>query len=342
MAKLKVPAVIALIFLMSMLTGCVNEKGFTVGISNGYIGNNWRTQMLEDIQDGLEEYKQQGLIDKVIIQNAGLDINNQIVQIRNMINSNVDLLMIDPNSETSLNPIIEEAHKKGIPVIAFDQPVSSPYAINVVIDQQKWGENLAQWLCEKLNGKGTIIIMQGLKGHPANENRMMGIERVLKRYPDIKVLDSVNANWDQANAQRVMADLIYTHPDIDGILTQDGMALGIVRAYNTVKRPLPVMTGETMVGFLRTWKTLKNASSFTSFGQNNPPGISRTALDIAMRILQGGKLKPLPDNTFYYPVKDLVVNDNLDSYIEKNADRLDTYFLDEWLDSKELDALFEK
>lgn len=249
--------------------------------------------------------------------------------------------MIDPNSETSLNPIIEEAYNKGIPVIAFDQPVSSPYAINVVIDQQKWGEKLAKWLSEELDGKGNIVIVEGLKGHPANENRMIGMRRILEKYPGINVLASINADWDQANAQHVMSDLLYTYPNIDGVLTQDGMSLGVLKAYITANRKLPKVTGETMVGFLRMWKELKTKSEFSSFGQNNPPGVSNTALGIAVRILHGQKLKPLPDNTFYYSVKDLVTDENLEEYFKNNKDKPETYFLDEWLSEKELDNLFE-
>lgn len=329
-----------IVFVMTQLYP--KKKVITIGLSNGYIGNNWRTQMLEDVQEMFEKYRRQGLADKLITQNAGLDVNNQIAQIRNMINSRVDLLLIDPNSETALNPIIEEAHKKGIPVIAFDQPVSSPYAVNVVIDQQKWGESLAEWMAKQLNGKGNIVIVEGVKGNPANENRIIGMERVLDRYRGIRVLARANANWDQANAQQVMLNLLYNYPNIDGVLTQDGMALGVVKAYTTANKPLPRVTGETMMGFMRMWKSLKDKNGFETFGQNNPPGISATALGIGVRMLQGKRLKPLPDNTFFYPVKDLVNNKNFDDYFDKNKDKPDTYYLDERLSEVELDNLFEK
>ncbi|MGI6778532.1 MAG: ABC transporter substrate-binding protein [Acetivibrionales bacterium] len=333
---------VVLVFGISFtFTGCPGKRNITIGLSNGYIGNNWRTQMLEDVMVSFEKYKKEGLVDKIIVQNAGLDVNNQIAQIRNMIKDNVDLLMIDPNSETALNPVIEEAYKKGIPVIAFDQPVSSPYAINIVIDQQKWGENLAKWLVEELKGEGEIVIVEGLKGHPANENRLVGMRRVLDQYPGIKVLASENANWDQANAQQVMLNLLYTYPHIDGVLTQDGMCLGILKAYKAVGRPLPTITGETMVGFMRMWKELKDCEGFKTFAMNNPPGISSTALGIAVRILQGRELKPLPGNTLFYPVDDYITNENLERYIEQVQDKPDTYFLDEWLSENELDALFK-
>lgn len=317
------------------------RKKFTIGFSNGYIGNGWRTQMIDAAEKLAEYYKGQGILDKLIVQNAGLDVNNQIAQIRNMINSKVDLLMIDPNSETALNPVIEEAHKKGIPVIALDQPVTSPYATNVVIDQVKWGTNLAEWLVKELNGKGDIVIVSGLAGHPANVNRLRGMKAVLEKNPGIKVLAEVNGNWDQANSQQVMSNLLASYPKLDGVLTQDGMALGVTKAFLAANRELPVITGETMMGFMRQWKELKEKNNFKTFGQNNPPAISATALGMAVRLLQGKKLKSLENNTFFYPVKDLISNDNFDAYFEKYKDEPDSYFIDEWLSEEELDALFE-
>lgn len=322
----------------------VEEKPgpFTIGVSNGYIGNGWRTQMLDSIEKLGEFYKGQGLIDEIIIQNAGVDVNNQIAQIRNMINAEVDLLMIDPNSETALNPVLEEAKAAGIPVIAFDQPVKNDYAINVVIDQVLWGENLAEWFVEQLGGKGDIVIVSGLAGHPANVNRLIGMNNVLEKYPDIKVLTEVNGNWDQASSQQAMSNLLASYPKIDGVLTQDGMALGVVNAFLAAERELPVITGELMMGYVKKWNELMGSESFSTYGQNNPPGIGATALGIGVRLLQGKTLSNLGgefSNTYFYEVKDHVTNDNLGKYFEKYKDEPDSYFIDEWLTEEELDNL---
>lgn len=344
----KLCLLLALVLLATALaTGCgsaasTKKDGFVIGVSNGYIGNGWRTQMLDSIEKLSEYYKGKGVIKEVIIQNAGLDVNTQIAQIRNMINSGVDLLMIDPNSETALNPVIEEAKAANIPVIAFDQPVDNDYAINVVIDQVKWGENLAKWFCEELGGKGDIVIVSGLAGHPANVNRMEGMMSVLSQYPDINVLTEVNGNWDQASAQQAMSNLLASYPKIDGVLTQDGMALGVVNAFLAAGKDVPVVTGELMMGYVKKWKELTDTTGFSTYGQNNPPGIGATALGMGVRLLQGKTFKtPLENNTFIYTVKDHVTNENLDTYYDKYKDEPDAYFIDEWLTETELDNLFK-
>jgi len=343
MIKRLITGLLAILITAASITGlggCSDSK-IVIGVSNGYVGNNWRNQMLEDLQSQFDQYKASGLVDELIVKNAGLDVDDQIEQIRSLIEMDVDLLMIDPNDEDKLDGVIEEAHRKGIPVISFDQPVSSPYAINVVIDQQLWGEKLAEWLCEELGGQGSIVMIDGLSGHPANENRLIGNRRVLEKYPGIRVIAEENANWDQVDAQKVMTELIHEYPDVDGVLTQDGMAQGVVKAFVEAGLDIPPMTGETFVGFLRVWKELKDEQGFETFAMNNPPGISATALGIAVRICNGYELRTLQDNTYYYPVRDILTNDNFEEYYEKHKDKPGAYFVDEWLTEEELDLLFE-
>ncbi len=335
---------LACTLIPQMLYAQEKTGDYVIGVSNGYIGNGWRTQMIDSIEKLADEYKAKGLIKKIYVQNAGVDVNAQISQIEKLLMMNIDLLMIDPNSETALNPIIEEAQAMGIPVIAFDAPVNNPYALNVVIDQVKWGENLAEWFCQQLGGKGDIILVSGIAGHPANVNRLKGMHKVLQKYPEINVLAEVNGNWDQASAQQVVSNLLSSYPKIDGVLTQDGMALGTVNAFLAANREVPVVTGELMMGYVKKWKELKDSQNFDSYGQNNPPGIGATALGIAVRMLQGKEFKDgvVNDGFYYYNVKDHVTNKNLDKYYEANKDQPDSYFIDEWLTEDESDNLFKK
>jgi len=322
--------------------------GWVIGVSNGYIGNSWRTQMIDSIEKLGEFYKGKGLVKNIIVQNAGLDTNNQIDQIRNMIAEKVDLILIDPNSGTALNPVIEEAVSRGITVVAMDQPVTSSEIISVSIDQEKWGENLAKWLFDQLKGKGNIVRIEGLAGHPANIARIAGMDRVLAKYPGINLLASVNGNWVQAKAQQVMSDLIAAYPNIDGVLAQDGMSLGVIQAYEAAGKKLPVITGETQIAFLTKWNELKQKTGFSTYAENNPPGIGATALGIGIRLLQGKKFKDgVLSSTdkypriYFYDVKYIITNANFDKYYAKYKDKPPTYFPDEHLSETELDALFK-
>ncbi len=319
------------------------KDGFVVGMINGYMGNGWRTQLSDAVEALAQEYIDSGVMKEIKVQNAGDDVNEQIQIFRNMIATKPDMIMIVPNSQTALNPVIEEAHDAGILVVCIDQPVTSEFAINVALDQYDWGKQIAEWFVKEIEGKGNIIVLAGVAGGPSNVSRLQGQYDVLKQYPDIKVLTEVNGNWDQGTAQTVMSNVIASYPNIDGVLTQDGMSLGTVKAFQAAGRKLPVISGETMVGFLRLWKDLSQSEGFNTWGINDPPSVSTAALSIGIRLLQGKTPKEgtLDNNYFYYPVQVFIDNNNLDEYIEKYKDAEDTYFPDERLSEEAIDALFK-
>ncbi len=322
------------------------EPPYTVGLSNGPFTHSWRVQMIESIQQEFEYYKEQGLVDRLIIQNAGPDVATQIAQIRLLIASGVDILLVNPNSATALNPVMEEAQEAGILVIVYDMNINNPDVLEVCMDQREWMGPITEWLCEKLNYKGDIVYISGIPDQPGDIDRNNAAMEVLAKYPDINLLAQAPGYWDQAAAQQAMSDILASFPKIDGVLTQDGMSLGIIRAFQAAGRPLPFITGETQVAFIKEWKKLKDEIGFESFGIANPPGGTICpALGIGIRLLQGKKLKPevVSENQVVYIKPTLVVtNENLDEVYEEYKTWADAYYVNGWYSQEELDALFTR
>ena len=324
------------------------QKPFTIGVSNGFVGSEWRTQMIQNMQDVNAELKAAGLTNDLVIESADVDVPGQIQQIRNLINKGVNAIIINPNDQQALNPVIKEATDAGIVVIAVDQEISAPGAINVVIDQTEWARMSAKWLAEQLGGKGNVVVINGIAGHPANEARYNGVKEVFGQYPDIKVLNVVNANWDQATGQQKMADLLASQPNIDGVWTQDGMATGALRAVQAANpAKWPVMVGEARVEYLRLWdEVLKTKPDFFSFGVVNPPGVGASGLRVAVELLQGrqfvdGTLKGPYNNSLYVPIPGTVSKDNFADELAKYQDKPQSYTLDGILTDAEVKALFK-
>jgi ribose transport system substrate-binding protein len=319
-------------------------KGIVVGLSNGPFTHSWRVQMAENLQQQVEAYKAKGWVSKLIIQNAGEDVNTQIAQIRNLIASKVNLLLINPNSATALVPVIKEAQAAGILCIIYDQPVDNPPCLNVHMKQTFWMTPIVDWLAKQLNGKGNIVYISGIADQPGNIERDQAAMDALKKYPDIKLLATANGNWDQAAAQQKMTDMLGSFPNIDGVLTQDGMSLGILRAFDAAGRKVPVVTGETQVAFIKEWKKRKDATGFSSFGVENSPGAVATSLGIGVRLLQGKKLKSEvfagPNDIWLRPVL-FVDNNNIDQVYTQYKDVADAYYVSTWYSESQLDALFQ-
>src|SRR3712207_2196689 len=103
--------------------GQANEGPYTIGVSNGFISSEWRTQMIDDLQRVNNEYKQEGLTEDLVIESADVDAQGQIQQMRNLINRGVDAIIVNPNDATALDQVIGQAEQAGIPVIAVDQEI---------------------------------------------------------------------------------------------------------------------------------------------------------------------------------------------------------------------------
>lgn len=297
------------------------KDSFTIGLSNGWVGSEWRTQMIDEAETAAKAWAKKGIKVKTIAQSSNVDVPGQIAQVRNFINQGVDAIIVNPNSPTAFDPIFAQAKAKGILVISTDAEVSSKDAIYVGIDQKGWAMQSAEWLAKTLKGKGNVVAINGVAGHPANQMRVAGYREVFAKYPGIKILNEVNANWDEAQGQQAMQNLLATYPSINGVWVQDGMAAGAWRALTDAKRKDIAATGEIRVDFLKTWKENK----YNSGASVNPPGCMASALNVAVMRLQGrefkdGIFKGQYGNAIYIPIP-LIDSSNFEQTYQKWKDK---------------------
>jgi ribose transport system substrate-binding protein len=306
---------------------------YVIGLSNSFSGNSWRAEMAASFKYAAQQMKDKGILKDYVVADATGSTANQIEQIQSLIARKVNAILIDANSATALNPVIEQAHNAGILVISFDNTVTSPYAIDVTVNQIDWGKLTAEWLVQKLDGKGNIIVLNGQAGSPVSNDRWDGAKAVFDKYPNIKILTEVNANWDQGTAQQAVANLLPSFPKIDGVWSQGGaMTLGAIYAFQAAGRPLVPMTGEANNGLLKFWKQ-NESKGFDTIAPASPTGLSVQALDIAVKGLQGQ-----PVNRVYEPDPPVITSANLDNYVQMSMP--DSLWLPTTLPAPELRKLF--
>ncbi len=329
------------------LAGCSGDAGdaggdgpWTIGLSNAFIGSEYRTQMVADVEDVFAEYKEEGLVDELVLENADTDTNGQIQQIRNLINKGVDAIVVDPSSETALNEVFKEATDRGIIVLAVDQAVTEPSVTNVVIDQGEWARPSSEWLAAQVGEGGKIVVVNGISGHPANEVRWEVASSVFEA-AGVEVLTVADGGWDQATGQQVMSSLLATYPDIDGVWTQDGMAEGIFRAVQAADKLDDIaISGEARGGFMRLWS---ETEGFESIGVVNPPGTAGTAVHVAIALLQGKSFGDgvLSGNTLTLVDPPVVTADVFDEQWAAIKDLGDAYVMDSVLTRAEVAKFFK-
>ncbi|MDD3790146.1 MAG: ABC transporter substrate-binding protein [Sphaerochaetaceae bacterium] len=322
---------ILLVATMVFAAGAAEKKGegFIVGISNNWVGSEWRTQMVDETLAAAEEYKAEGIIKDVIVQSTDVSLEGQIDQIRNLMAKGCNIILVNPADARAFNPVFAEAKKQGVTIVATDTEVASPDAINVAINQKAWAMASAQWLADKLNHKGNVVAINGVTGHPANTARIEGYREVFAKYPGIKILNEVSGEWDSAIGMATMQDMLATFPNIDGVWVQDGMNEGVFTAIQNAKRTEILSVGEARVGFMRRWKE----QGLDTIGVANPPSCMVSALHVAVLLAQGKEinrdlLEGPYGNTIYLPVPVVVTNDNFAEVWAQYKDRPDYYAVD--------------
>jgi ribose transport system substrate-binding protein len=287
-------------------------EALRIGFSNSFAGNSWRTQMVEELKYAVDtKYKDD--VKKLTITDANNSVSAQLSQINDLLTSGIDVLLIDAASATALNGAIDRAHKQGVLVVSFDNAATSEHGIVVNPSQVEFGKVGGEFLAAHLKKGDTVFSLDGAAGSPVNDDRLAGAKKALEA-AGISIVAGANTDWDQAKGQAATANLISAHPDVKGIYSQGGAAtLGALNALKQRGTPLMPITGEGYNGFLKVWKKLSDEQGFTSVAPSNPPSLSVTALDIAIKAIRGEDPGQAP--AVELPV---ITQENLKDYVRED------------------------
>lgn len=155
----------------------------------------------------------------------------QIPKIEDLIALKPDVLEIDPTSTDGINTAIDEAKRRGIPVVVSGIHVSTTVDAAITADNKQGGFLCGEYMGKILNGKGKVAILLGTQGRDIIQNRENGFREGIKKYTDIQIVAEQVANLERAKAVSVAENILAANPDINAIwAANDEMALGAVEA----------------------------------------------------------------------------------------------------------------
>ncbi len=163
----------------------------------------------------------------------------QSQQIDSLVESGIDLLIVAPNQLTSVSPAIDRAFDKGIPVIVFERKTDSQkYTAFVSADNYEMGWLMGEYIKSRLNGKGNVIEILGLKGSSPADERHKGFANAL-RGSDMKVVGTLQGDWSEETSYQKVKQWLAGHKDVkvDYVFGQnDRMAMGARKAFREIGR----------------------------------------------------------------------------------------------------------
>ncbi|MBV9748516.1 MAG: substrate-binding domain-containing protein, partial [Acetobacteraceae bacterium] len=162
---------------MPALAQPTNPKKLKIALSNSYIGNKWRIEMENVCKAalGMEPFKTDVAGSWF---NSGNEAAKQSQQLTSLISERVDAIVVNAASPTALNGILQQAASRGILVVSFDNVVTTPAALKVNTNQFDFGVKGAEWLAQKMGGKGNVIMVTGVAGTFVDEDRNKGADSV--------------------------------------------------------------------------------------------------------------------------------------------------------------------
>lgn len=271
------------------------------------------------------EAKTQGV--DVLYASANGDATVQVDNIQQLASQSPDAMVVVPMG-AGITAQVAATVAQGIPVVLCSGilPESSKAVSTVTRQYDLLGSAYAEWLVNKLGGKGEVAILSGLAGVPTAEYQAAAAKLVFAKYPGIKVVTQAYTQWSPTVAKTVAQNLITRFPNLAGIWSDSGYGdLGVVQAYREAGKPIPPMTGDAINAFLRAVHGKDVKFALSSF----PPEQSQECLRTALNILKG---KPVLNKV--YIDSPSFTNEQADNYVRLDCN--DNLFIPSSLDKATL------
>src|SRR5258708_27858318 len=281
---------VALAGVALLNTARADTKNMRIAFSNNYAGNSWRQAMLKSYDIVTKKAVADGIVAAAdVFTTADKEVPTQAAQIQNLILQGYNAIVINASSPDALNGAIKQAIDAGIVVVSFDGIVTEPGAGRVVVDFKDYGEQEVEHLAKWVSKGGSLLEIRGLVGTSIDDAIHSGIAEGVKKHPEFKIVNSVEGDWDQTTAQKAVATVLPSLPEIAGVVDQGGDGYGCAQAFTAAGRKLPIIIMGNRQDELAWWKEQKAKNGYTTWSASIAPGVSTLAFWVAQQILDGRK-----------------------------------------------------
>ena len=170
------------------------------------------------------------------VQVANGDDAVQTKQCENLLTKGIDVLIVVPHNGEIASSIVEMAHRRGVPVIAYDRMIrNAAVDLHLAHGQEKIGELQAAYALERVPRGNYVLIGGAPTDYSAllYRNAQMRVLQPAIDRGDIRIISKQFArDWRADEALRITEDaLLRTGRKIDAIVaSNDGTAGGAISA----------------------------------------------------------------------------------------------------------------
>ena len=292
---------VALLLVSLPFLSCAAEGRKIIAFAQDNMANDFRKAQVYEVRDAVAKHPELSFVYSDAEGHTALLIH----QIEQFIEQKVDLIVLGTNDEKAVVPVIAKAYKSGIPVIVLDRGIKGKaYTTFINSDNIKIGALGAEYISKRLQGKGLVLLLEGLQTADVTLLRSKGFLDEIGKYKGIKVIKRTG-NYLRKDALSEMEKLVADGIQVDAIFSESDSMLSGVRM---VLEKNKIDYGSiVMVGCDFTSEAKQAISQGTQSGSVLFPLGGNKSVEIALKIFAGNKV---PKHIFI-PVK-LVTKENVE------------------------------
>ena len=233
------------LLLIAVSASCSQEKKqYRIGVSQ-CSDDIWRDKQNSELQIGAYFHDNVELRFAVAYDSD----ERQIQQIDSLVGAGIDLLIVAPNQVSTISPAIDRAYDKGIPVIVFERKTNTKkYTAYMGADNYEMGHLMGEYVANRLNERGRIIEVMGLKGSSPAIERHNGFREAIAEHPGIQVVATLQGDWTEPTAYNTVKQWLDKNNDAAGKIDlvfgmNDRTAMGARKAFEEAGGVLPLFCG---------------------------------------------------------------------------------------------------
>lgn len=284
-------------------------KKFTIGWSNASLGNPWRIALVEMVREEAKKYPNVTLL----ITNAEDKAAKQIADAEDLLAKGVDLLLLSPTTFQGVNPVVDKAVEKKVPLVVVQRETSNRnYTALVWNDDVSLGMMAGIELARLLGNEGKVAMIEGIAGASSSLGRTQGVKAALALHSNVRLVASQPGDYQEAKAITAMENILQANPDLQGVIAQSGtMARGALKALRNAG-----MAGKVLLVSIgsenHVLKEIKRGGMHSTVMEPTRVGVE--GFRVALRLLAGEKLPKL--NPTFAPV---VNSYNVDQWVKMDG-----------------------
>jgi ribose transport system substrate-binding protein len=177
---------------------------FRIGFSNASMNNAWRVALVHGIEYAAANLEDS--IERLIVLHAQDDPSQQEADIDRMIAQDIDGLIVSAVAPRMAGDAISRAMARGVAVVLVDRGVEAcvPRTSFVTTDDATIGRVTATWLAEKLEGKGSIVLLAGDCAAEPAQTRLAAAQSVFAGFAGVTALETAWTGWRREAGRSLM------------------------------------------------------------------------------------------------------------------------------------------